>query len=210
MNRFRDLNLNYKKPDCVYKILVVGDGTCGKSSILHRYVDSTFYPNYISTIGVDFKIKCIEVDNKNVKLQMWDTAGQERFRSITSVYYRGVNGILLVYDVSNRESFTNIKEWIKNIDMFAPNDAYIILVGNKSDTTHRKVKIDEGIELAKELNIPFIETSAKDNINIDKAFELIVEKLNNKFFDPLLTIPNAPSEIVKIDEKNFIRKWCGI
>ena len=151
---YKNRDFNYKEPNLIFKILMIGDGASGKSSILYRYCDNTFYSNYISTIGVDFKIKNLEINNNNIKLQIWDTAGQERFKAITTAYYRGVDGILLIYDVSNRQSFDNIKNWIKSIDLNASPDVFIILVGNKSDSTKRNVKIEEGIELANELNIP--------------------------------------------------------
>ncbi len=206
MYKFRDFN--YREPNIVFKILVIGDGASGKSSILYRYCDNTFYSNYISTIGVDFKIKHLEVNKKYVKLQIWDTAGQERFKSITTAYYRGVNGILLIYDVTNRESFDNIKLWINSIGLYAPSDVFIVLIGNKSDSTKRNVKIEEGIALANELKIPFLETSAKDNINIDNAFQLLIDKLTYEINDPLLTIPHM--EIVKVEEKSIFQKWCNL
>lgn len=196
-------------PYFTFKILVIGDGTSGKSSILHRYIDNKFYHNYISTIGVDFKIKMLNISNKLIKFQIWDTAGQERFKAITTAYYRGVNGILLVYDVSNRETFNNIDIWIDDINKFAPPDVLILLVGNKSDTVKRQVKIEEGINKANELNIPFIETSAKDNINIKKAFDLLAEKLILNKEDPLLSIPQI-NNFDEIPEKSFFSKWCSI
>ena len=198
----------YTEPDFTFKILVIGDGTSGKSSILHRYVDNTFYHNYISTIGVDFKIKMLNICDKLIKLQIWDTAGQERFKSITTAYYRGVNGIILTYDVSNRETFDNIDKWIDDINKFAPPDVLILLVGNKSDTHKRQVKIEEGIEKANNLNIAFIETSAKDNINIEKAFDLLAEKLTLNQEDPLLSIPQLNKLVIE-PEKSFFSKWCN-
>jgi len=201
----------YTEPDFTFKILVIGDGTSGKSSILHRYIDNSFYHNYISTIGVDFKIKVLNIFNKLIKLQIWDTAGQERFKAITTAYYRGVNGILLTYDVSNRETFDNIDNWINDINKFAPPDTLIVLVGNKSDSIKRKVTIEEGINKANELNIPFIETSAKDNINIEKAFDLLGEKLTASMEDPLLSVPqlNTLNNESNNIEKNFFSRWCN-
>jgi small GTP-binding protein len=207
MNRFR-VSLQ-KEPDFTFKLLVIGDGTCGKSSILNRYIDNSFYQNYISTIGVDFKIKLVDINNKLVKFQIWDTAGQERFKSITTSYYRGVIGIMLIYDVSNKETFNNIDNWISDINKFAPPEVLIVLVGNKSDSNKRQVMIEEGINKANNLGIPFIETSAKDNINIEKPFEIIADKLSSNVLDPLLSIPQFESLTIQ-NEKSFLNKWCMI
>jgi len=196
-------------PNFTFKILVIGDGTSGKSSILYRYIDNTFYHNYISTFGVDFKIKMLNINNIQIKFQIWDVAGLERFKAITTAYYRGVHGVLIVYDVSNRETFNNIDKWINNINKFAQQNVLILLVGNKSDSTNRQVKIEEGINKANELNIPFIETSAKDNINITKVFDLLAEKLTLNNTDPLVSIPQL-NNLDDIPEKSILSKWCNI
>jgi len=198
----------------IFKILIIGDGTSGKSSILNRYTDNTFNTNYTSTIGVDFKTKIVKINDKTVKLQIWDTAGQERFKAVTTVYYRGINGILLVYDVTSRISFNNIDRWIDEIIKYAPPDVLILLIGNKSDFAERQVSIEEGIEKAKELNLLFIETSAKDNINIEKAFEIIAEKLSivHKNSEQTMYITHFKQfDTESIEpEKSFFNKWCNI
>ena len=173
--------------DYLYKILLIGDSGVGKSSILNRFVDNTYLENNMSTIGVDFKIKTIELDGKTIKLQLWDTAGQERFRVITSSYYRGVQGIIIVYDVTNVDTFKNVDFWLSEVQKFASPDVVKILIGNKSDITSKKV-IDytTGCEYANEFNMKFIETSAKNNSNIEDVFnKLSVDIKNNTNIQPI-------------------------
>lgn len=133
--------------------------------------DDTYTESYISTIGVDFKIRTIELDGKTIKLQIWDTAGQERFRTITSSYYRGAHGIIVVYDVTDNESFNNVKQWLHEIDRYACENVNKLLVGNKSDlAAKRVVSTEQGKEFAESLGIEFLETSAKTSTNVEQAF----------------------------------------
>ena len=157
--------------DYLFKLLLIGDSGVGKSCLLLRFADNTYTENYISTIGVDFKIRTIEINGKRIKLQLWDTAGQERFKTITSSYYRGAHGIIVVYDVTDQSSFDNVKQWLNEIDRFACENVNKLLVGNKCDLSMRKVvdyKI--GKEFADGMGIPFLETSAKCSTNVDVAF----------------------------------------
>ncbi|KAI9504774.1 ras GTPase [Coemansia spiralis] len=157
--------------DYLFKLLLIGDSGVGKSCLLLRFADDTYTESYISTIGVDFKIRTIELDGKTVKLQIWDTAGQERFRTITSSYYRGAHGIIVVYDVTDNETFGNVKQWLQEIDRYASEGVNKLLVGNKSDLEDkRKVDVTEAKDFADSLNISFLETSAKDSTNVEKAF----------------------------------------
>ena len=121
------------KYDYLIKLLLIGDSGVGKSCLLLRYSDDSFTSSFITTIGIDFKIKSILIGDSKVKLQIWDTAGQERFRTITTAYYRGAMGILLVYDVSDENSFTNVRNWMRQIDQNAAENVNRILIGNKAD-----------------------------------------------------------------------------
>lgn len=160
--------------DYLFKLLLIGDSGVGKTSILFKFSEDTFSPAFISTIGIDFKIRTIDVDGKKIKLQVWDTAGQERFRTITTAYYRGAMGIMLVYDVSNMKSFENISNWIRNIEMHATQDVELMILGNKCDIVDkRQVSKERGEQLALQHSIKFLETSAKANINIDEAFRTL-------------------------------------
>jgi len=157
--------------DYLFKLLLIGDSGVGKSCLLLRFADDTYTESYISTIGVDFKIRTIELDAKTIKLQIWDTAGQERFRTITSSYYRGAHGIIVVYDVTDQESFNNVKQWLHEIDRYAAENVNKLLVGNKSDlTSKRVVSTEQGKEFADSLGIEFLETSAKNATNVEQAF----------------------------------------
>uniref|UniRef100_A0A452XJJ0 GTP-binding protein n=1 Tax=Aegilops tauschii subsp. strangulata TaxID=200361 RepID=A0A452XJJ0_AEGTS len=134
--------------DYLFKLLLIGDSSVGKSCLLLRFADDAYVDTYISTIGVDFKIRTVELDGKSVKLQIWDTAGQERFRTITSSYYRGAHGIIIVYDVTDRESFNNVKQWLSEIDRYASDSVCKLLVGNKCDLVDSKVVDTEEAKLA--------------------------------------------------------------
>ena len=138
--------------DYLFKLLLIGDSGVGKSCLLLRFADDTYTESYISTIGVDFKIRTIELDGKTIKLQIWDTAGQERFRTITSSYYRGAHGIIVVYDVTDIESFNNVKQWLHEIDRYACDNVNKLLVGNKCDLTQKKaVEYQTAKEFAEQL-----------------------------------------------------------
>jgi Ras-related protein Rab-1A len=135
------------------------------------FQDDAFTESYISTIGVDFRFRTVTLNKKTVKLQIWDTAGQERFRTITSAYYRGADGIIMVYDTTSTESFDHVNDWLKEVNRYAAEGTVKLLVGNKSDrTADRAVTTEQAKEFANELGIPFIETSAKSAKNVEEAF----------------------------------------
>lgn len=160
--------------DCVIKLMLIGDSGAGKTSLLMKYAVDTFSPTYISTIGIDFKIKHMTINNSRVKLQIWDTAGQERFRTITTAYYRGSQGVAIIYDITDRESFTNVERWLGEIEKHAPINVTKVLIGNKSDMIDRRaISTKEGQELAKKHNIKFFETSAKEGTNVIEAFDTL-------------------------------------
>lgn len=169
--------------DYLFKLLLIGDSGVGKSCLLLRFADNTYNSDYISTIGVDFKIKTIKLDNdKIVKLQIWDTAGQERFRTITSSYYRGAQGIIIVYDVTDLESFNNLNNWLQEIDKFGTNGVTKLIVGNKNDLTEKKqVTLEMAQEFAKEKGgLTVLETSALSSENVEQAFLTMAKEIKEK------------------------------
>lgn len=167
--------------DMQIKLLMIGDSGVGKTCLLLRYANDSFSPTFITTIGIDFKIKNIQLDGKRIKLQIWDTAGQERFRTITTSYFRGAQGILLVYDVTDRNSFISIRNWVAQIQMHADVNVNKILIGNKCDVQdQRAISYEEGEALAKEYNIHFYETSAKQDLNVEKSFITIATDVKNR------------------------------
>jgi len=170
--------------DYLIKLLLIGDSGVGKSCLLLRFSDDSFTPSFITTIGIDFKIRTIELEGKRIKLQIWDTAGQERFRTITTAYYRGAMGILLVYDVTDEKSFNNIRNWIRNIEQHATESVNKILIGNKCDMVEKKV-VDSarGKALADEYAIKFLETSAKNSINVEEAFITLAKDIKKRLID---------------------------
>ncbi|KAL0233436.1 hypothetical protein PCE1_001951 [Barthelona sp. PCE] len=169
--------------DYLFKLLIIGSSAAGKSSILSRFVDGTWTHKHISTLGVDFKVHNTTIDDKLVKLQIWDTAGQERFHSLTSAFVHGASGILLVYDITSHDSFADCKKLIESIRNDADPDVELLLVGNKCDLeADRQVSFEMAEEFARTYGLPQpIETSAKDNINIDAAFANIATRLKEKF-----------------------------
>lgn len=165
--------------DYAFKIMLIGDSGVGKTCVLIRFKDGAFLSgSFISTVGIDFRNKTIEVDLKKVKLQIWDTAGQERFRSITHAYYRDAQALLLLYDVGSRRSFENTRAWLSEIKEYAPQEAVVMLLGNKCDVAkERQVKREEGEKLAAVYSVPFLETSAKTGMNVDLVFEAAAREL---------------------------------
>ncbi|CCD16567.1 unnamed protein product [Trypanosoma congolense IL3000] len=167
--------------DHLFKLLLIGDSGVGKSCLLLRFADDSYTESYISTIGVDFKIRTLNLDGKVIKLQIWDTAGQERFRTITSSYYRGAHGIIIVYDTTDMESFNNVKSWLSEIDKFASESVNKLLVGNKCDlVTKKAVDTQMAQEFADSLGIPFLETSAKEAANVEKAFVEMAKNIKKR------------------------------
>ncbi|KAL4189015.1 hypothetical protein AMTRI_Chr08g204860 [Amborella trichopoda] len=195
--------------DYLIKLLLIGDSGVGKSCLLLRFSDDSFTTSFITTIGIDslikknfridFKIRTIELDGKRIKLQIWDTAGQERFRTITTAYYRGAMGILLVYDVTDESSFNNIRNWIRNIEQHASDNVNKILVGNKADMdeSKRAVPTSRGQALADEYGIKFFETSAKTNLNVEQVFFSIARDIKQRLAE---TDSKAEPQTIKINK----------
>lgn len=160
------------------KILIIGESGVGKSSLLLRFTDDTFDPELAATIGVDFKVKTISVDGNKAKLAIWDTAGQERFRTLTPSYYRGAQGVILVYDVTRRDTFVKLDNWLNELETYCTrNDLVKMLVGNKIDKDNREVDRNEGLKFARKHSMLFIEASAKTRDGVQCAFEELVEKI---------------------------------
>ncbi|KAK2169943.1 hypothetical protein NP493_1169g00027 [Ridgeia piscesae] len=174
------------------------EGCVGKSSLLLRFSDNTFSGTYITTIGVDFKIRTVDIDGEKVKLQIWDTAGQERFRTITSTYYRGTHGVIVVYDVTSGESFANVKRWLHEIDQNC-EVANRILVGNKDDDPERKVVLTEdAAKFADQMGIQLFETSAKENINVEEMFHTVTRLVLQSKKEQQLRVQSQANDTVKL------------
>ncbi|KAJ7349394.1 ras family-domain-containing protein [Mycena albidolilacea] len=161
--------------DYLFKVVLIGDSGVGKSNLLSRFTRNEFNLESKSTIGVEFATRSIDVDGKTVKAQIWDTAGQERYRAITSAYYRGAVGALLVYDIAKHATYVNVTRWLKELRDHADSNIVIMLVGNKSDLKHlRAVPTDEAKAFSTENGLSFIETSALDASNVEGAFQTIL------------------------------------
>ncbi|KAL2490003.1 Ras-related protein RABD2c [Forsythia ovata] len=181
--------------DYLFKLLLIGDSGVGKSCLLLRFADDSYLESYISTIGVDFKIRTVEQDGKTIKLQIWDTAGQERFRTITSSYYRGAHGIIVVYDVTDQESFNNVKQWLNEIDRYASDSVNKLLVGNKCDLTAQKVVSTETAK-TKSGFLSWRQVR-KNATNVEQAFMAMASSIKDKMASQP-GMKNAQSPTVQI------------
>ena len=209
-------NENY---DYTFKYILVGDYAVGKSNILLRFSNNEFNTNYFSTIGVEFSIKKLKVNNKNIRIQVWDTAGQERFLGITKTYFKNCACIIVVYDITRKLTFDNLNIWINEIKNICSKSVYIILLGNKCDLENqREVSYKEGEKYAEENNFKFYETSAKDNINIIEVFEesskIICDNIEKNYYDmndPNIGIKNrkeVENKVIQKDNNDKKNKCC--
>jgi Ras-related protein Rab-35 len=191
---------SHRDYDHLFKLLIIGDSGVGKSSLLVRFADNQFSGNYITTIGVDFKIRTIELNGERVKLQIWDTAGQERFRTITSTYYRGTHGVIVVYDVACGDSFANVKRWLHEINQNC-DEVTRILVGNKCDDPDRRVVLKEdAMRFANQMGIQLFETSAKENINVEEMFRAITNLVLNSKKAQRETLGDPATGRIKVND----------
>ena len=197
-------SLSQNKSVNSYKVLLLGNSYVGKTCILLRYSEDSFTENYDVTIGLNYRIKTLEIDNTTVKMQIWDTSGEEKFKSIAKNFYRGAHGVVLVYDICELNSFLDVKSWIEQIIENSENDDIImILCGNKSDKEqNRKVSRDEGEQLAKSYGIPFYECSAKSGLNINEVFDDMCKRIHEK----VKIHGNKNNGGVKLNSKNIKKK----
>ncbi|KAM7355472.1 RAS oncogene family member Rab19 [Cochliomyia hominivorax] len=188
--------------DFLFKVVLIGDAGTGKTCIVERFKTGNFIERHGNTIGVDFSMKTINIEGKLVKLQIWDTAGQERFRTITQSYYRSANGVIIVYDITNRNSFCNLQKWIEEVRRYTASNVMLIVVGNKSDLDdEREVEFEEAQQMCQ--NVPEVllvmETSAKENRNIDDAFVTLASELKRRI-DTSIRQDNENEEAIKLGQ----------
>ena len=193
----------------IFKVLLLGNSNVGKSSLFLRFVDDIWNDTFVPTIGVDFKIKTFEIDSKKIKMQIWDTAGQERFKNIIASYYRGAHGILLLYDVTDKDSFKNLSNWLIEIEKNASKNVLKVLIGNKTDLEDKRVvSYNQGKEFADTYGLKFIETSAKKNLNVNEAFETLGRELMIASADKKVTNQkqNKKISVAKAQDLNVKKK----
>ena len=196
----------------IFKVLLLGNSNVGKSSLFLRFVDDIWNDTFVPTIGVDFKIKTFEIDEKKIKMQIWDTAGQERFKNIISSYYRGAHGILLIYDVTDKDSFRNLANWLIEIEKNANKNVLKVVIGNKTDLENRRViTYNQGKEFADTYGLKFLETSAKKNLNVNEAFETLGRELMTAAGDKKIVKqkPNKKISVGQAQNLNTEKKNCN-
>ena len=190
--------------DFLFKILLVGNSSVGKSSLFLRFVDDVWNDVFVPTIGVDFKIKTLKINEQNVKLQIWDTAGQERFRTIISSYYKGAQGILLVFDLTEKESFESLNNWLIEIEKNANKNVIKILIGNKNDLEEKRViSFSQAKDFADSNGLKYVETSAKLNNNVTEAFSEIGKELMDASSKDKEFFANENKKTISISDKTM-------
>ena len=190
------------------KIMVIGDTLVGKTALITKYTKNTFGGAYLTTVGIDFQDKFLNINGKEIKIELWDTAGQERFRNIAKNYFQSSDGFLLVYDLTKKSSFENLEFWNTQINLNAPKETKYILVGNKKDLENqREVQIEEGEDFAKKNNIKFFETSAKDGTNVIDVFETLAKEIVNDV-EQINTRSKRSSQVLKKKNTTVEKKSC--
>ncbi|KAE8713042.1 Ras-related protein RABA1f [Hibiscus syriacus] len=184
--------------DYLFKLVLIGDSGVGKSNLLSRFARNEFNLESKSTIGVEFATRSIRVDDKVIKAQIWDTAGQERYRAITSAYYRGAVGALLVYDVTRHITFENVERWLKELRNHTDSNIVIMLVGNKADLRHlRSVSTEDAKAFAEKENTYFMETSALESLNVENAFTEVLTRIYHVVSRKALEVGDDPAALPK-------------
>ena len=203
--------------DMIFKIVLIGDTSVGKTNILSKYLSDEFDPESKATVGVEFGTKNFKIENNIVKVQIWDTAGQERYRSITNAYYKGAKGALLVYDITNKKSFDNLDRWISDLKTNGDEKISIVLLGNKSDLeSQRVISTEEGKNKAELFKFAFMETSALNGSNIEKAFDELIKEVykdNHELFEKQAKVEMKDKGIdleqgKSGENKDNEKKWC--
>ena len=200
-----------------FKIIVIGDSAVGKSNLLLRYAHDRFNDEYQATIGVEFVYKTLKIGKEVIKVEVWDTAGQERYRSITSSYYKGARGAIIVYDITNDDSFHNVESWMNEVVKKGKKDIQFLLLGNKSDLVNdRLVSEEKGIEKARELNMRLFEASALDKTNVNEAFNYLIKEIyldvrrekmnNNNNLNDNINVRGIELNTNKTDKKKCCQK----
>ena len=193
--------------DYHFKVLLIGDSSVGKTSVLLRYVEDKFNAEFQTTIGVDFKVSTFNMNGKSIKLQLWDTAGQDRFKNIVASYYRGAHGILLMYDITNQTSYQNVQRWYDEAQNYLQKSVPKLLIGNKADLAgQRTVRMEEAKNLSDRLGIDYVETSAKNNTNVKIAFETLTRSILNS----VAVTPQATTggKATRVSASRPIQKGC--
>ena len=192
----------------MFKVLLIGDSSVGKTSVLLRYVEDTFNPEFQTTIGVDFKISTFQLNGKVIKLQLWDTAGQDRFKNIVASYYRGAHGIMLAFDITNSNSFSNVSRWYDEAQNYLQKSVPKMLIGNKADlSSQRTVKLEDAKALADRLGVEYIETSAKNSQNVKLAFESLSRSILNNVASTTTNVPTG-SKVTKVSQSRPVQTGC--
>lgn len=209
MTTANKLNLTNKSNANTFKIVLIGDSCSGKSSLLLKYTEDRFIDKHRTTIGVDYKVKYVNSNNKLIRLQLWDTAGQERFRSIIKTYYHGTHGIILTFDLTDEESFNNLGDWVKEINEIGNDKISVILIGNKSDLKEQIVIKQDDINDFVEncgIKMKYFECSSKTGENINQSIDELIEQLSNTNFD------NLEMEKISMNQElyDFYSSHCNI
>ena len=198
--------------EMIFKIVIIGDAGAGKTNILSKYINNKFEQDSKATIGVELSCKTFTINKDKITAQIWDTAGQERYKSITKAYFKGALGAIIVYDVTNKVSFENIEKWISDLRNYTEPKISIILVGNKNDLENkREITKQDGETKAKDLGIPFLETSALNGNNIELVFKTLIEEVYNKCkkdFEAVAEVEIMRGKTITIEETKKQKKKC--